>query len=287
MLTDQECSSIIKKHFPELDIVNFKILGNGMYSVACLVNDNIVFKVPIKNEDKCNDVKKEVFLLKQLENKLSFEIPRILYDKEIDSGRIIGETLVHGVTYTQELHDSFDEETKTDILHQLGRIARELHSVKIDNQEGIVSVSDYKDTISVFHEYFSDNVKKCFSDSDLDRINKVCDRYEYLSTHYPVDPVLVHADLHFCNMTFDTENKKIVGLLDWAAAHLSEPARDMHYYYGEGAKAFLDGYGDNGDPYLPERQKFQCIINFLSNIGEDIQNNKSPDKNIKKLLSIL
>ena len=136
-------------------------------------------------------------------------------------------------------------------------------------------------------EYFSDDVKKCFSDSDQERINEVCNRYEYLSTCYPVDLVLVHADLHFGNMMFDTANKKIVGLIDWGAAHLSEPSRDMHYYYGDGAKDFLAGYGDNGDPYLVERQKFQAIINFLSNISEDIKYNKSPDRNVSKLLGIL
>ena len=287
MAPEQEYMDIIKKTFPELNIDDFKILGKGMYGVACLINNNIVFKVPIENNKKLNDAKKEVFLLKQLENKLSFDVPRILYQHESSRGLIIGETLVHGVTYSQELHDSFDETTKSDVLRQLGRIARELHSVKIDNQDGILFVGDYKDTISVFHEYFSDDVKKCFSDSDQERINEVCNRYEYLSTCYPVDLVLVHADLHFGNMMFDTANKKIVGLIDWGAAHLSEPSRDMHYYYGDGARDFLAGYGDNGDPYLFERQKFQAIINFLSNIRDNIESKKSPDKDIQKLLSIL
>ena len=287
MVPEQEYMDIIKKTFPELNIDDFKILGKGMYGVACLVNNNIVFKVPLENNKKLNDVKKEVFLLKQLENKLSFEVPRILYQHESSRGLIIGETLVHGVTYSQELHDSFDETTKSDVLRQLGKIARELHSVKIDNQDGILFVGDYKDTISVFHEYFSDDVKKCFSDSDQERINEVCNRYEYLSINYPVQNVLVHADLHFGNMMFDTANKKIVGLIDWGAAHLSEPSRDMHYYYGDGARDFLAGYGDNGDPYLFERQKFQAIINFLSNIRDNIESKKSPDKDIQKLLSIL
>ena len=287
MATEQEYMDIIKKTFPELNIDDFKILGKGMYGVACLINNNIVFKVPIENNKKLNDAKKEVFLLKQLENKLSFDVPRILYQHESSRGLIIGETLVHGVTYSQELHDSFDETTKSYVLRQLGKIARELHSVKIDNQDGILFVGDYKDTISVFHEYFSDDVKKCFSNSDQERINEVCNRYEYLSTCCPVDLVLVHADLHFGNMMFDIENKKIVGLIDWGSAHLSEPSRDMHYYYGDGARDFLAGYGDNGDPYLVERQKFQSVINFLSNIRDNIESKKSPDKDIQKLLSIL
>ena len=57
----------------------------------------------------------------------------------------------------------------------------------------------------------------------------------------------------------------------------------MHYYYGTGAKDILIGYGDNGDVFLPIRQKFQSVINIMCNIKEDLQTNKSSDKNIEKL----
>ncbi|MBQ6109912.1 MAG: aminoglycoside phosphotransferase family protein [Alphaproteobacteria bacterium] len=287
MINEQEYLNIIKETFTEIQIDNFEILGKGLYGVACLVNDNIVFKIPIEHHEKRNNIKKEIFLLKQLENKLSFEIPRVLYNKESERGIIIGETLVPGITYSQELHDSFDPETKSDILRQLGKIARELHGVKITDKESVLFVADYKDSISAFHKYFSTDVQKCFSEADIKLINAICDRYEYLSTHYPVTNVVVHADLHFGNLMFDTEKNKIIGLIDFGAAHFAEPSRDMHYYYGDGAKDFLDGYGDNSDIYLPERQKFQAVVNFLSNIGKDIKYNNSPEKNINKLLGIL
>ena len=86
---------------------------------------------------------------------------------------------------------------------------------------------------------------------------------------------------------FDTEHKKITGLIDFGAAHFSEPARDMHYYYGEDIKNILEGYDETQDIYLPERQKFHSVTNFLENIGGYIQENLSPDKEIQKLLSIL
>lgn len=72
-------------------------------------------------------------------------------------------------------------------------------------------------------------------------------------------------------------------MIDFGAAHYAEPARDMHYYYGTGAKDILTGYGDNGDQFLPIRQQFQSVINMMCNIQEDLQNHKSPDNNIKKL----
>ena len=267
MLTEHECIDIIKNNFSELNIDNFKILGKGNFGVACLVNNNIVFKIPIENSKRFNDQKKEIFLLKKLENKLSFEIPRILYNKETPNGMIIGETLVHGVTYTQELHDSFDETTKADVLYQLGKMTRELHSIKIHDEQNILFVSDYKDILHLFHRNYTQDVQKCFNNTNKKCIKTLYNRYEYLSTHYPIELVLVHGDLHFGNIMFDIKSKTITGLIDFGSAHFSEPARDMHYYYGDGLKSFLAGYGATQDPYLIERQKFQAVINFLFHIG--------------------
>ena len=171
MVPEQEYMDIIKKTFPELNIDDFKILGKGHFGVACSVNNNIVFKIPIENSKRFNDQKKEVYLLKKLENKLSFEIPRILYNKEIPNGMIIGETLVHGVTYSQELHDSFDEAIKSDVLRQLGKMMRELHGVKIHDEQGVLFVSDYKDILHLFYKNFTEDVQKCFNDADTDALS--------------------------------------------------------------------------------------------------------------------
>lgn len=287
MATEQEYLNIIKKNFPEINIKNFRILGKGFFGIACLVNDNVVFKIPFEFSKRFNDGRKENYILKKLENKLSIEIPRILYNKETKIGFINAETLVHGTTYTQEMHDSFDENTKSDILRQIGHIMRELHSVKIIDKENILFVSDYKDELYLFDRNFPGSVQDCFSESDKAQINALRDRYEYLSVKHPVDLVLVHADMHFGNFMFDTDNNKIIGLIDFGAAHFAEPARDMQYYYGNGIKDLLSGYGDNGDAYLGERQKYHSMVNFLYNIRNNIENKKSPDKDIRKLLSIL
>ena len=95
---------------------------------------------------------------------MSFEVPEILYHKKDKSGRnIIGETLVHGTTYSQEMHDSFDEETKSDILRQIGKIARELHNLGNDYSWLQDAPLHYTESLEVFDEYFPDTVKKQFT----------------------------------------------------------------------------------------------------------------------------
>ena len=283
-----EFFNIIKNAFPELQINDFSVLGHGKFATACLVNKNIVFKISNIGEKFYKQAKHEDYIISKLSNKLSFGFPHILYRiREYDNRFIFGESLVSGITYTQELHDSFDEQTKNGILQQIGRIMRELHDSEFDDSEKVLSVSEYTDTVNVYNDYFSESVRACFSKQEIIDIEKMRERYEDLSINHPVKKVLVHGDLHFANMMFDKDKKQISGLIDFGAAHFAEPSRDMHYYYGDGAKNILIGYGETSDIYLPERQKFQSVINFLSNIGDNIKANKSPDKDVKKLLGVV
>lgn len=280
-----QLKDIVQTTFPEIHINNFSLLGSGKYAYACLVNNNIVFKIPKVEDEYMNDQDKEVNILQQLANKLCVQTPEILYSKLSKDGKhIIGETFLRGLTYTQELHDSFDEKTKSNILQQIGRIMRNMHdSVPPDTKWLKRNVETYVDNLDAFNGYCDINVRNILPKDIINSADNLADIYKKISSKYPACPVFAHCDLHFENMMFDYETKRITGLIDFGAAHYAEPARDMHYYYGNSAKDILIGYGDNGDCFLPIRQKFQSVINMMCNIKEDLQNNKSPDKDIEKL----
>lgn len=281
----KQLKNIIQTTFPGLSINNFSILGDGKYAYACLVNDKIVFKIPKLEDEYMNDQDKEVNILQHLANKLCVRIPEILYGgHSVDGKYIIGESFLNGITYTQELHDSFDEKTKSDILQQIGRIMRNLHDCAPSDYVWLNrNVETYIDNLDAFNKYCDFNVRKALPKDIINSADNLAEKYKQISSEYPATPVFVHCDLHFGNMIFDCESKRITGLIDFGAAHYAEPARDMHYYYGTGAKDILTGYGDNGDQFLPIRQQFQSVINMMCNIQEDLQNHKLPDNNIKKL----
>lgn len=287
-MKNAEYLNLIKETFPEISIQDFSILGNGKCGTACLVNKNVIFKISNTDEKSYRDTFKEHNALSKMPDKTPFEYPHIIYSGRKNGGRFLfGESLIDGITYSQELHDSFDEATKAKILQQIGCLMRNLHSINITNEDGVLFVSDYTTAIEAFNKYYTDNVRACFSATDQEKIQQLCERYRYLSVNYPVKNVLVHADIHFGNLMFNKETKQITGLLDFGAAHLAEPARDMHYYYGDGIKNILIGYGENQDKFLPERQQFMCLVNFLANINDKIENKQSPDNDVRKLSGIL
>ncbi len=279
-----ELKDVIARTFPEIQITNFGILGSGYAAYACAVNNSIVFKVPKSNDDAhTKDHIKEATVLKHLENKLSFETPKILYQRKSESGLyIIGENLMRGITYTQELHDSFDENTKSKMLQSIGKIVRELHDATTDMSWWHGSVKTYTDSLNTFNENLT-SVRDVLPPQLLQGVLNTAENYQRISTNFPVRPVLCHGDLHFANFMFDKDTNSICGLLDLGTAHYAEPARDFHYYYGDGARDILLGYGDNGDPYMPQRQVFYSTTHMLGNIKNDLKYNQSPERNINKL----
>ncbi len=287
-MTTEQIQETITETFPEIEIKSIRKIGSGRNIVAVLVNDNVVFRIPKKEDAPFNNPDKEIKVLNFLKGKLSFEVPEILYYKKDKLGRnIIGETLVRGTVYNQETHDSFDEDIKSDILRQIGHIMRELHDLGHDYEWLGKEPLQYTDSLEAFDEYFLDAVKKQFTDEQIQRIYAVRERYKHLSEQHPIKPVLTHCDLHFGNMMFDINTKRIVGLIDFGEAGYAEPSRDMHYYYGDGAKQLMTGYGSVDDPYFMERQLFQSVVNMLANIKEDIEMDKSPERNVRKVLSII
>jgi len=282
-------SKIISETFTDLKINKISLLGKGKAAIIFLVNDEIVFKIPLQKEGEiARWQKNEAVVLKFLEGKLDIEIPKILFASTSECGfYIIGETLLSGTTLSYELCDTYDDETKNDILMQLGEIVRKLHNAGGHDSSWLGFPETFEDIIEEFDSRFSNELRSVFSNEEIKKIEKIAERYKTISIRHPVKPVLCHNDLHFFNLMFDTKNKKISGILDFGCASYSEPARDLHYYFD--AKYIHKGYGDNGDRYFLDRQKFHALSQLLCNLSEEIASKQKSSETlgfIKKYILI-
>jgi aminoglycoside 2''-phosphotransferase len=271
---------IIRHTVKELQIHTILLLGKGKSGIIFLVNDEIVVKIPLKNEsDSALWQKNEAVVLRFLEGKLDIEIPKILFAATSECGLyIIGETRLSGITFSYELYDTFDEKEQNDVLRQVGKIARQLHDAGKNDWSWHENPEKYEDLIIEFDERFSIEIRGCFSRQENKKIEEIAERYQNISVQHPVNPVLCHNDLHFYNLMFDTENKRISGVLDFGCAGYTEPSRDFHYYFD--AKCVLEGYGDNGDAYFSDRQKFHALSNMLSNLRDKIADKQKTDETL-------
>jgi aminoglycoside 2''-phosphotransferase len=278
MTTQNKMKKLVGETFPELKINDFALLGKGKSGIICLVNKEIVFKIPLKSEGEiARWQKNEAAVLRFLEGKLDIEIPKILYTAASENGLyIIGETLLSGIPLTYELSDTFDDESKNDILRQLGRIVRNLHdSGGNDSSWQVDSCPEtLEDFMYEFNERFSGETRNVFSGKEINKIEEIAEHYQKISVEHPVKPVLCHYDLHFSNLMFDLETKQITGMLDFGCAGYTEPARDWHYYFYP--KYVLEGYGDTGDKYFADRQKFHALSWLLNNLSDELTEKEKP-----------
>jgi hypothetical protein len=77
--------NLISETFQDLKINEFELIGKGKTASICLINNEIVFKVPLEGEGGI-EPKKEADVLKFLEGKLDIEIPKILYSGTSENG---------------------------------------------------------------------------------------------------------------------------------------------------------------------------------------------------------
>jgi aminoglycoside 2''-phosphotransferase len=68
----------LQANFPQLVIKNINFAGEGMDSQALLVNDDLIFRFP-KREEVVGQLKAEIRLLPKLRPLVPFEIPNFEY----------------------------------------------------------------------------------------------------------------------------------------------------------------------------------------------------------------
>ena len=139
---------IIQNTFKDLNISNIRPIGKGNDSYAYEVNNDILFKFP-RHKKANEDLKKEIKILKFLENKLSYNVPKVLYVWIYNLNfkyTFVGFSKMEGVQLTKEYFDSLSEELKENLAKDLAEFLKQLHGVSYNSyNEDIIEnyMNDY------------------------------------------------------------------------------------------------------------------------------------------------
>lgn len=227
----------------------------GLINPVFVINGQYVLRINTKKDSQSKQkFEKEAFLY-SLFSESDIPAPKcIAYD---GSGEIVKEdylliSYIEGKTLAKAFKKT-NNETKYHLAHQLGEVARKIHSVDISE---ISSRSDLfgnkeswnKTMESEFAEYF-DLVKKkqLLSGQIIDDIEIVSRKFASLGD-LSEKLSLIHGDFS-CN-NFQIRNGEIVGVFDFEMAKLGDPYYDLqklpiNFQLGDefDKNAFWDGYG--------------------------------------------
>ena len=216
-----DIKDIIEKEFGL--IVNYiKVLGEGLDSVAYLVNNDYIFKMS-KHQEARDNLKKEIQVLNYIKGKLSLQIPTIDYYSEKYS--ICGYKEIKGTILTSEYYEKMNSEEKEQLAKDISLFCKELHSLPLpkikDLELNVIEdyESDYKELKENIYDSISEKAK-IYLDGLFDRILN-----DERITKY--DIALCHNDLSCNHIVMD--NNKIIGIIDFGDVAITDRDKDFVY----------------------------------------------------------
>ena len=264
-----------------IEVKNIRIIGEGLDSVAYVVNDDYIFKKS-KHVKAKQDMKKEVMVLKYLEGKLPLKIPIIEYYDESNS--ICGYKMIDGDILTPNIYKKMSDAEQNVLALDIANFLKKLHSLDlpiIDDLE-IDVVLDYQNDYEILKKRIYDKI----SLGAREYIDRLFNRILNDERIIKCDKVLCHNDLSCNHMIM--KDHKLVGIIDFGDVAITDKDREFVYlledsseelghefglkvinYYGYVDKDTVLLKADLNEEYYPLEQ----IIWGLENNDSELYNN--------------
>ncbi len=199
----------IQKLLPNFKIDNFKLLNIGANSEAFMVNNEFIFRFPLK-KTVFEDYKVEKQILETLEPYIkSTKIPKT---EIFDNDRISfsKHKIIEGIDFYKS---KVDLSLKRKIAKQLAKFYVELHSVDTDNFDFLKDRGFHLEGYDISDKV--NELKEILGDDFIEE--NISEKMDYLyETHNhfdEMDKVLCHGDIHEENIIINNGN--LSGIIDF------------------------------------------------------------------------
>lgn len=284
----KKAKSEILLNYPDFEFENIKKLGEGMDSVAFLVNKNYIFRFP-KNNDVRQNLAKEIEALPILQTKLEIQIPNFEYVGKNNS--FVGYPKIEGEFLTKELFDSFTETEQDKIQKSLADFLQTVHNQKVEEFIKCgVEIQDLRAEYKSDFENINKFVFPLISAKDAEFISKQFRQYLETEDNFSFQPVLLHNDLSPDHILIDPKTKKLIGIIDFGDIGIGDADYDLMYFlddYGEEfVRSFLISYPHPNHEKLFKKLYFFGLVDILQLISHYVENeeNEEIDELIEYLL---
>ncbi|MBD5118023.1 MAG: aminoglycoside phosphotransferase family protein [Clostridiales bacterium] len=205
-----------------LTVHNVIALGQGLDSIAYLVNKEYVFKQS-KHDEARISLKKEIQVLNYLKGKLTLQTPDIEYYSE-EYG-VCGYKEIKGDKLTPDIYNDMSDDEKDRLIQDIVLFLREMHSMPLPDIDGLEwdVMEDYKSDYDALREMIYDKIpdkSKGYLDDLYQRILNDGRIANYVRA-------LCHNDLSCKHII--VQNHKAVGIIDFGDAAITDRDKDFVY----------------------------------------------------------
>lgn len=201
---------------------SISILGQGLDSVAYLVNNDYIFKMS-KHEEARINLKKEIEVLNYLKGKITLQIPTIEFYSEKYS--VCGYKEIKGDKLSPDMYNKMNESEKDRLAQDIAQFLKELHSLPLPDIDDL--------ELDVIEDYKGDyeELKETIYDKIPDKSKKYLDNFfirifnDERITKYV--RALCHNDLS-CNHII-IQNNIVAGIIDFGDVAITDRDKDFVY----------------------------------------------------------
>ncbi|PFV77358.1 aminoglycoside phosphotransferase [Bacillus sp. AFS059628] len=274
----------IKEAFPNLSIHFYKQNEEGWDNVAIIVNDELLFRFPRKQEYAMRiPVEKELCtLLSYSLHDIKVPHYHLLYRNDADAVPLCSYyTLIHGEPLkTDTVTKLEDKELKT-IITQLAVFLATLHSIPV--KQGTTLGFPVEKTLTYWKELqtkLNQYVTNSLTSLQHSSLNRLFENFFTCIDTSTFQNTIIHADFTHHHILFDKQNKTISGIIDFGDAQMGDPAFDfagLYYDFGhEFTTSVYEQYStliSHHDPLLIHRiTTFYQYSPLLHNIIYNFEN---------------
>lgn len=198
------------------------VLGQGLDSVAYLVNREYIFK-HAQHDDARHSMKKEVQVLNYLQGKITLQIPEIEYYNE-ECG-VCGYKEIQGEKLTPAIYHDMTDGEKDQLARDIAVFLREMHALPFPDIEEleIQVIDDYRSDYDALRELIYDQIPD-HSKEYIDALYKRILNDERISQYVKA---LCHNDLSCNHIILQTH--RAVGIIDFGDAAVTDRDKDFVY----------------------------------------------------------
>ncbi len=229
--------NIVSIDYPQFIINKIQFYNSGSTNVLFKVNDILLFRFSKKNNMQRLHMVANV--LEYLNGKTTLQIPKIEYIGKIYP--YIGYKEIEGEYFAHSIYKMLTIEERQQLTHDIALFLFELHSslpyntrkaLKVRERFYINDISKIIDRLQQKEEnnniiLLAEEVQRCLENVSIKEDEKA----------------VIHGDLHYSNMAFDTTKKRINGVYDFDLLRISDIHEDFIYFY---KKKFYDETFFNG-----------------------------------------
>ncbi|MEQ3593332.1 aminoglycoside phosphotransferase family protein [Bacillus albus] len=229
----------IKEALPNLSIHSYKQNEEGWDNVAIIVNDELLFRFPRKQ-----DYAMRIPLEKELCTRLSYslheiEVPQyhLFYRKDTDTIPFCSYyTLIHGEPLKTDIVIKLEDKELKIIITQLATFLATLHSIPL--KQGTTLGFPVEKTLTYWKELqtkLNQYVTSSLTLLQRSSLNQLFENFFTCIGTSTFQNTIIHADFTHHHILFDKQNKTVSGIIDFGDAQMGDPAFDfagLYYDFG-------------------------------------------------------